>query len=345
MGKYVWGDQETKFFFELTPELILDTVSKHGFSVSGRCLVMNSMENRVYEVEVDGSDRERLNLENDFVIIKFYRPGRWNENQIRDEHDFLWELYDQEIPVIPPLKINQETLFKCLKTNLFYTLFPKKGGRAPDEMTTEQLEIMGRTLARLHNIGESKSARARIEISPHSFGIQNLNYLLDKKVIDAHLESDYERLVKEICEKSSDLFKNIKKFRVHGDCHLGNIISRGDEKLFLIDFDDMLIGPAVQDIWLVTPGRDEYDLQCRNILLEAYETMRPFNYGELKLVESLRSLRFIHFSAWIAKRWEDPAFQSAFPHFSERQYWEVQVNDLRTQLILINNIINPQDYY
>lgn len=342
MSGYVWGNQETQFFFDLTPETILDTVSKHQCDVTGRVLTLNSMENRVYEVEIDNA--EQFHLANNSIIIKFYRPGRWSEQQIRDEHEFLLELYDSDIPVIPPIKFDNETLFKSESTGLFYTMFPKKGGRAPDEMNKEQLEIIGRTLARLHNIGASKPAKARIKISPDTYGKANLNYLLDTKSITSHLEAEYKDLVESICEMTSSWFDGITYHRIHGDCHCGNIISRDSEGLFLIDFDDMLVGPAIQDIWLVVPGIDEYAIQDRNTLIDSYLTMREFNFSELKLIEPLRTLRFIHFSAWIAKRWEDPAFKNAFPHFSEPQYWEIQVNDLRKQKNLIQNLNQPSYY-
>lgn len=341
MSDYVWGNEETKFFFELSPEIILDTVTTHKIDVTGRCLQLNSMENRVYEVELDNP--EDFNLTNNSVIPKFYRPGRWTKEQIKEEHQFMLDLQSAEIPVIAPLVFDGETLFQCPKTKLFYTLFPKKGGRAPDEMNTEQLEIIGRMLARLHNVGEQKQAEHRIKISPDTFGKQNLKYLMDNQIIPLHLESQYQKAVEEICELAAPLFKETKMIRIHGDCHCGNIISRDSEGLFFIDFDDMLVGPAVQDIWLITPGVDEYAKQDRAILLEAYRGMRNFDAKELKLVEILRSLRFIHFSAWIAKRWNDPAFKKAFTYFDEPQYWQTQVNDLERQKVLIQNDLQ-RDY-
>jgi Ser/Thr protein kinase RdoA (MazF antagonist) len=198
-------------------------------------------------------------------------------------------------------------------------------------MNPEQLQILGRTLARLHNIGEQKEAPDRILISPKSFGLDNLKFLLEKNVLPLHIEKGYQQTVEEICSLITPLFEGIKTFRIHGDCHLGNIISRDNEGLFLIDFDDMLIGPAIQDLWLVNPGYDEYAMRNQHILLEAYQTMREFNPRELKLIEPLRTLRYIHFSAWMAKRWDDPAFKVAFPHFEDSQYWDIQLGDLRQQ--------------
>jgi len=341
MNNYVWGNQETQFFFQLTPEIVLDAIAELGLDVTGRCLTLNSMENRVYEIEVDSSE----GFPNNAVVAKFYRPGRWSEEQIREEHQFLKELDDDEIPVIAPLSFSGETLFTLKNHKILYTLFPKKGGRAPDEMNKEQLEILGRMLARLHNVGSLKKSESRIQITPESFGLQNLNFLLENDYIPNHIKSDYQQVVEDICSSASPLFKDITNIRIHGDCHIGNIISRPDEGLFFIDFDDMLFGPAVQDIWLLTPGYDEYAINDRNTLIDSYETMRDFDHRELKLVEILRSLRFIHFSAWIAKRWEDPAFKIAFSHFGQPQYWEIQLNDLRRQKDLINKALNPTPSY
>ncbi len=333
MSGYVWGAQ-TQFFFQLTPDIILDAVNKIGFIDSRRCLTLNSMENRVFEVEIENQN-DFKELKNPYIIAKFYRPGRWSKEQILEEHGFLLELVKNEIPVIAPLVIDGQTLFKLEDHDIFYTVFPKKGGRAPDEMNEEQLEILGRMLARLHNIGETKTAKHRLKIDPVSFGTQNLNFLLENKIIPMHIETIYKDLVENICKISTPLFDKIKNIRIHGDCHWGNIISREQEGLFFIDFDDMLTGPAIQDIWLITPGNDEYAKENRNILLGAYESMRDFDNKELKLVEPLRALRFIHFSAWIAKRWDDPAFKNAFAHFDSPEYWDVQVNDLKNQTLLI----------
>lgn len=327
MSEYVWGDNETQFFFELRPETILDAIDDLGPRTTGRCLTLNSMENRVYEVEVDDK----------FIVTKFYRPGRWSESQILDEHQFLLDLQENDVPVIAPELFNGKTLFQLKESGLFYTVFPKKGGRLPQEMTHEQLEIMGRMLARLHNVGATKKAENRITISPKTFGMGNLKFLMDGQFLPPHVESSYKNMVEKICILIDPLFENVENIRIHGDCHLGNIIWREGEGPFFIDFDDMLMGPPIQDIWLVTPGMDEYAVRDRNVLIESYKTMRDFDNSSLKLIEPLRTLRYIHFSAWIAKRWKDPAFQVAFPYFNEHSYWDTQLNDLQTQYARIEN--------
>lgn len=344
MTDYVWGNSETQFFFNLTPENILNAIEHIGFKVTGRCLSLNSMENRVYEVEIDIADEDVLVPSDRFVIAKFYRPGRWTREQILDEHNFLLDLKENEIPVIAPIKINKETLFIDDQTKLFYCLFPKRGGRIPQEMDDEQLEITGRLLARIHNVGSIKKAEHRISLNPTSFGINNLKFILDQKIIPHHIESTYQSLVEEICTIAEPLFGKVEKIRIHGDCHWGNLIVR-DEEISFIDFDDMLMGPPVQDIWLVTPGKDAENTRQRNILLDAYETMRSFDYSSLKLVEVLRAFRYIHFSAWIAKRWDDPSFKNAFAHFEDPNYWEIQTNDLKVQLRDIKTITSPYPSY
>jgi Ser/Thr protein kinase RdoA (MazF antagonist) len=330
----MWGEQETQFFYHLNPDIILHAVEELGLNTTGRCLALNSMENRVYEIEIEDDNHGQ------FIVAKFYRPGRWTKQQILDEHEFLFDLIEAEIPALAPLKFNGESLFKLKDHELYYSLTPKKGGRIPQEFNDEQLEIMGRLIARMHNVGASKKSDTRIKISPETYGKQNLNFLLENKYIPSHLEASYKAAVDEICELSAPLFQKASSHRIHGDCHWGNIIWREEEGPFLVDFDDMLVGPAVQDVWLVIPGDDQQAKIDRSIFLEAYEELREFNYSELKLIEPLRALRFIHFSAWIAKRWEDPAFQNAFVHFASPHYWDEQLNDLRIQ---IDKIKREQD--
>lgn len=336
MSKYVWGDEETQFFFDLGPDLVLSAVESLGMETTGRCLTLNSMENRVYEIEIYKTDCEIVSPSERFVIAKFYRPGRWTKEQILEEHQFLLDLVDAEIPVIAPLVINEKTLFELDGHNILYTLFPKKGGRARQEMNEEDLQIMGRNLARIHNVGEISKCSHRIKLTPDSFGRKNLDFLLKKKSIPTHLVHGYQSVVEQLCDQIDPLFKGIKNHRIHGDCHVGNVIWREGEGPYFVDFDDMLIGPAVQDIWMIVPGNDSYAINDRNILVESYESMRDFDWKSIRLIEPLRALRFIHFSAWTANRWEDPTFKLAFPHFGNDHYWEGQIHDLRVQLEIIS---------
>jgi Ser/Thr protein kinase RdoA (MazF antagonist) len=337
MTSNLWGSSKTQFFFELNPDLVLDTVEALGYRTTGRVMTMNSMENRVYEVEIE-SDSD--NPSDHFKIIKFYRPGRWSKIQIQEEHDFLFDLSEHEVPVIAPIsfeKFENKTLFTLNETELHYTVFNKQGGRAPDEFTNEEIEQVGRLLARLHNVGDMNTAPHRLKLTPDIYLKSNLDFLLDQKIIPNHLEVSFKSVLEGIYDLTKNSFNNIHFQRIHGDCHLGNILKRGDV-FNLIDFDDMVMGPAVQDMWLLLPSRDEYAVNLRNIMLDAYSTMRDFNYEEVRLTEVLRTLRMINYSAWIAKRFEDPAFKNAFPFFESPSYWEGQINDLRDQTFYLQEL-------
>lgn len=336
MNSNLWGQSKTQFFYELNPDLVLETIDNLGFKTTGRVMTMNSMENRVYEVEIE-SDSD--NISEHFKIIKFYRPGRWSKEQIQEEHDFLADLIEHEVPVIAPMAFgpDHKTLFTLENPELYYTVFNKQGGRAPDEFTTEEIEQVGRLLARLHNVGDMNIAPHRLKLTPEVYLKSNMDFLLDQKIIPAHLETSYKSVLEGIYDLTKNSFNNVHFQRIHGDCHLGNILKRGDV-FHLIDFDDMVMGPAVQDMWLLLPGRDEYSMNLRNHLLDAYTTMRDFNFEEIRLTEVLRTLRMINYSAWIAKRFEDPAFKNAFPFFESPSYWEGQINDLRDQTFYLQEL-------
>ncbi|MEZ4704507.1 MAG: serine/threonine protein kinase [Bdellovibrionota bacterium] len=332
MNQSIWGDQETQFFYQLHPETILQAVETLGLTCTGRCMALNSMENRVFEIEIES---DSPHPSDHFLIAKFYRPGRWNKEQILEEHEFIFDLNREEIPAIAPKIFDGQSLFQMKDQNLYFCVFPRQGGRAPQDLSSENLENLGRLLARMHNVGASKPAPHRLAITPTSFGRNNAKTLAENRVIAPHVEASYMRVVEEICELSQPLFEDLTTHRIHGDCHWGNILHRPDQGMYFIDFDDMLIGPAIQDLWLVVPGTDIESVQDRSIMIEAYQTMRDFDHRELALIEPLRALRFIHFSAWISKRWQDPAFQRAFPQFSEPNYWEIQLQDLLKQKALI----------
>ncbi len=335
MTSNLWGSTKTQFFYELSPDLVLDTIENLGFKTTGRVMTMNSMENRVYEVEIES---ESDNPSDHFKIIKFYRPGRWSKIQIQEEHDFLLDLVEQEVPVIASISFEQfdgQTLFTLKDPELYYTVFNKQGGRAPDEFSNEDIEQVGRLLARLHNVGSMQTAPNRLRLTPDIYLKSNMDFLLDQKFIPSHLELSFKNVLEGIYNLSKDQFKNIHFQRIHGDCHLGNILRRGDV-FHLIDFDDMVTGPCIQDMWLLLPGRDDYAANLRSRLIDSYATMRDFNYEEIRLTETLRALRMINYSAWIAKRFDDPAFKNAFPFFESPSYWEGQINDLREQTFWIS---------
>lgn len=330
-----WG-QSTRNFFNLTPDHILAAVEATGHLCTGRCLALNSMENRVYEVEIEPADpNARLSPWQKFLIIKFYRPGRWTIEQIQDEHDFLFDLRDADIPVVAPLKNEKgDSVFRDKNLDLLYALFPKIGGRSPDELEELQCERVGRLLARMHNVGAIRTSKQRIHLSPATYGISNLRWLCDSGLISNECIDRYKVAVEKICSISEGWFAKCKPIRIHGDCHLGNLIW-GQEGPFWVDFDDMVMGPEVQDLWLMLPGRDSSAQQLLKKLVTSYELMRPFDRSSLRLIEVLRALRFVHFSAWIGKRWSDPSFPKAFPQFATPRWWAEQTRDLEEQLRLI----------
>lgn len=332
-----WGDEGTKFFHELTPERILDAVERSlGVRCTGRAMALNSMENRVYELELELDELPR-NPSARFRIAKFYRPGRWSETQIREEHQFLADLQELEIPAVAPLAfVDGDTLHRLPDAGLWYAVFPKIGGRSPDELSDEQLAQVGRLLARMHNVGASRPAPHRIALTPETYGLASLRYLVDSNALPPELRASFVATVESICALAAPWFADAGQQRIHGDCHLGNLLS-GRDGLFFVDFDDMVRGPAVQDLWLLVPGRDEEAQRQLQVMIAAYEMMRPFDRRSLRLIEALRALRFVHFSAWIAKRWQDPAFPRAFPHFGSERYWGEQLADLREQLGLVQD--------
>lgn len=325
-------------FFALTPERVLDAVENMGFRCSGRCTALNSMENRVYEVEVEIANGSQITSPSDrFRVVKFYRPGRWTREQILEEHDFILALESQELPVIAPLRNeNGETVLEISELGVFGALFPKRGGRIEPELQDTQLERLGRLLARMHSIGAASAAQHRLSLTPSTYGRDNKEFLLREKLIPTDYAHAYEQLVDAICAELDQIWNLRLHQRIHGDCHRGNILWQGDNPL-LLDFDDMVMGPPVQDIWLILPGRDSEAMRQRDVLLDAYEQMRHFDYSSWRIVEGLRALRFIHFSAWIGRRWQDPSFQRAFPQFGSLPYWREQLADLNEQLELLRN--------
>lgn len=332
----IWGNEVTETFHSLLPDDILNAVEDLNLKTTGRVIQLNSMENRVYEVEIS-HEIEPENPSDNFVIIKFYRPGRWTKEQIQEEHDFLFDLVENEIHAIAPLKFNDQSISEY--KNLFYTLFPKKAGRAVDEWNDELINVMGRTIARVHNIGAQRKCEHRLNLDIETFGEKNLEYILKSNYLSSKYRNHYETLAKNIFLMAKPLFNEISYQRVHGDCHHGNVLQR-EGVPFLIDFDDMTNAPRVQDIWMIAPGRDEYSIELRNKLIDSYCEMTDFNFRELKLIETLRALRMIHFSSWIAHRFEDESFKRVFTNFGTNQYWEKEIYDLKEQISFIQDDID-----
>jgi len=329
-------------FFTLTPERMLDAVEAalgSNTRATGRTLQLNSMENRVYEIELEDKTP---------VVVKFYRPGRWSKETILEEHEFIAELAANEVPAVVPQKLTSGTTLGTSQEGIMFAVFPKARGRILQELNQDQLSQVGRYLGRIHNIGAKKPAEHRLRLTTESYGWHPLEFLERSPTMPVEIRSRYRGVVEKLLNTIQPMLSSAPLIRVHGDCHLGNVLwsGHGNEAMqtFFLDFDDMVMAPAVQDIWMVVRGRDEAALTARERLISGYEQMREFDYGQLSLIEPLRTLRIIHYSAWIARRWEDPTFKNAFPEFGSNKYWFEEIATLEEQQELIVAGA-PQRYY
>ncbi len=289
-------------------------------------MALNSYENRVYQVGIDAEATA-----DQFVVAKFYRPGRWSDDQICEEHVFTAELEIAEIPVVGPLRVRETTLH--VHEGFRLAVFPRRGGRAPELDDRDTLTWLGRFIGRIHVVGRAGQFEHRPQLDIESYGLASIETLDQGHWIPPHLELSFHSLAEDLiaevraCYARAGAFENI---RLHGDCHPGNILWR-DGPIF-VDMDDCRTGPAVQDLWMLLSGsREEMSVQLGHVL-EGYTQFCEFNYSELHLIEALRTLRMLHHAAWLARRWEDPAFPLAFPWFGEPRYWEDLVLSLREQL-------------
>lgn len=307
----------------LTPDLVIDAIESQGYLSDLRFLALNSYENRVYQVGLEDAKP---------LIAKFYRPGRWTDQQILEEHEFTQQLVDNDVPVIPALRdTTGNTLFKS--GGYRFALYERKGGRAPELSDHEQLYQLGRYIGRIHATGAAQAYKFRPTLNTESFLLEPYQYLMANDVIPRDLLPAYTSLMDDLIEQVLMQYKKIEfeSIRLHGDCHVGNILWTDHGPEFL-DFDDSRMGPAVQDIWMLLSGsEDEQRAQLQEIL-EGYEEFYSFNTAEISLIESLRTMRLVHYAAWIARRWNDPAFPLAFPWFCEPRYWEQHILELREQL-------------
>ncbi len=325
---------ETLNFNSLLPEIIFKALRMQGFRPTGVLYPLNSYENRVYEIGVE----EGMPL-----VAKFYRPGRWSDVAIGEEHQFLKKLHEAEVPVVLPLVLssavkNISTLGYLEEEKLFYAFFPKFRGREHAEVTNDDRRWLGRTLARLHNVGEHFKTKHRLQLNPQTYGYQCLDFILSQSFLPSDLKSQLETYLLMALKKVETFFNSSLQFiPVHGDCHPGNVLWNNDGP-HLLDFDDMVVAPPVQDIWMLFFGNEEEKREQRKFFFEGYEIFRKFDLSTLILTEPLRTLRMIRYAAWIGQRYEEEAFKRAFPYYRERRYWEGFIQDMKEQISLLQEI-------
>ncbi len=310
-------------YAQLTPELILQALESVGFGCDGHLLALNSYENRVYQVGIEDATP---------VIVKFYRPERWSDAAILEEHAFALELAEHEIPVVAPLRADDGATLRQFN-GFRFAVYPRCGGRWPDLETREQRLQMGRFLGRLHAVASTGRFRYRGRIDCESLGTSAREFLLRQALIPDYLQEAYASLSTELLETVQARFEAagaLPNIRLHGDCHPGNILWT-DSGPHFVDLDDSRSGPAIQDIWMLLSGEvAEMHVQLEQ-LLEGYQTFFDFDPASVLLIESLRTLRIMNYAAWIARRWSDPAFPKAFPWFDSPRYWEEHILSLREQ--------------
>ena len=316
-------------YHNLSPETVLNAIEITGMICDGRLQALNSFENRVYLVGLEDGNE---------IIAKFYRPNRWSEDQILEEHKFCQQLLENDIPVV-----TASSFGKSKETLLFYndfrfSIFPKKGGRAMDLENFDVLEQMGRFIGRMHQVGKTTSFSFRETLSIKNFGMHSRSYLLENNFIPRDLMAAYDSLSLNLIEQIEFAFEQsgeIDFIRTHTDFHQGNVLWT-DETPHIVDFDDCRMAPACQDIWMMLSGDRAEMIAKVDAILEGYQQFCEFNLRELGLIEALRTLRLMHYYAWLAKRWDDPAFKLAFPWFNTQQCWEEHILSLREQSAALN---------
>jgi Ser/Thr protein kinase RdoA (MazF antagonist) len=311
----------SKPYEDLTPDAVLDALESVGLRGDGRLLALNSYENRVYQVSLEDDSH---------VVAKFYRPHRWSDAQLLEEHAFAAQLVEREIPVVAPLALDGKTLNTF--NDIRFAVFPRRGGRPPELEDEKVLEWIGRFLGRIHGVGATRPFKVRPALNVETFGTEPRDWLLTSGMVPGDLENTWLSTVDLALQGVKNRFENTesKAIRLHGDCHAGNILWTHEGPHF-VDLDDARMGPAVQDLWMLLAGDRETAARQLRALLEGYEQFHTFNREELGLIEPLRTLRLIHYSYWLARRWEDPAFPAAFPWFGTNRYWQDRILELREQ--------------
>ena len=333
----------------LTPDRVLDALESAGFRGDGRLLALNSYENRVYQVWLEqGAANASAPSANASVVAKFYRPARWTDAQILEEHAFAIELAEREIPVVAPLPTEGGRTLNSYG-GFRFAVYPRRGGRTPELEDRDTLEWMGRFIGRIHAIGALRPFVGRPTLDIASFGTEPRDWLLAHNFIPADLHDAWTSVVKQALEGVARCYERaggmndgacaVRTLRLHGDCHAGNVLwaegweTRGPD---FVGFDDCRMGPAVQDLWMLLSGDRAAMARGLADVLAGYEDFHEFDAREIVLIEALRTLRLIHYSAWLARRWDDPAFPAAFPGFNAQRYWQDRILELREQIALMD---------
>lgn len=306
-------------FIDLTPDLILDAIESVGIYVESGLLALNSYENRVYQFVAEGGKR---------YVVKFYRPERWSEKQIQEEHDFAFELAEAEVPVVAPMEYNGQSLFE--HQGYLFTLFPSVGGRLFEVDNLDQLDVLGRLIGRMHQVAKTKPFTQRPTLTCEEYLHTAKVHLQKSNLVPMGLETAFYTILDLVIKQAQTQYTNVKTIRLHGDCHAGNILWAGDALMF-VDLDDSRQGPPIQDLWMMLSGDRQTQLLQLDTLVTAYEEFCDFDHSQLKLIEPLRAMRIIHYMGWVAKRWSDPAFVRNFSWFADDKYWEQQILALKEQ--------------
>jgi Ser/Thr protein kinase RdoA (MazF antagonist) len=326
----------------LTPERVLDALDSVGFRGDGRLLSLNSYENRVYQVWLEEGPSAQLQAQAPAsVVAKFYRPARWSDAQIAEEHAFMRELAGREIPVVAPLASAGDATLHSFQ-GFRFAVFPRRGGRAPELEDRATLQWLGRFLGRIHAVGATQPFRERPALDLQSYGFEPRDWLLAHDFVPADLLASWRAAVDQALAGAARCYERaggVATLRTHGDCHAGNVLwSESGETSgpHFVDFDDARMAPAVQDLWMLLSGDRAAMTKQLGELLSGYEDFADFDRRGLHLVEALRTLRLIHYSAWLARRWHDPAFPAAFPWFNTQRYWQDRILELKEQIALMD---------
>ncbi len=327
-------DKAQTGYSALSPDAVIDAVESLGYFSDGRQLALNSYENRVYQVGLE---------EGDPLIVKFYRPGRWSDEAILEEHSFIAELAEQSLPVVGPISFEGQTLhwFEGYR----FSVFPRRGGRAPEFDDMDNLFTLGQVIGQMHQVAGAKPFEHRPRLDIQSFGYDAVKTVSEGLLPDAYRDNYLavtEQLLSLIEKQTAD-YQDIAWIRCHGDCHVGNILWRDDKPNF-VDFDDTRMAPAIQDLWMMLSGEKHHQKQQLIEVVEGYEVFSEFDHRQLNWIEPLRTLRMMNYCAWLASRWDDPAFPMHFPWFNTDKYWSAHIVELREQQFALEQPMYTSDF-